>query len=218
MYLFFFCLAAGLFWLLSMLVLKMTSASLDKAEPTRISCRLIGLLSLFVTLSLGFFYGKIGLGDFDQLLYLSTVVFLIPAAYWDWRTKTIPNGFIVLGLIVGVGLRFLARLFQLNTRSRTWRIQLILAIGLLCLLIIFRKVSKGGIGYGDIKLLIVFVLFLEPFSLLLCLFLSFALAGLWSIILLLRNKAKAGSKIPFAPFLWGGYSICGFLWPKLVYR
>lgn len=218
MYWVFFCLAAGLFWLLSMLVLKMTSAPLDGAKPTRISRRLLSLLSFSITLSLGVIYGKIGFTGFDQLLYLSTVVFLLPAAYWDWRTKTIPNGFIVLGLIVGVGLRFLARLFQLNTSGRAWRIQLILATGLLCLLIVFRKISKGGIGYGDIKLLIVFVLFLEPLTLFLSLFLSFALAGIWSLVLLLRNRAKAGSTIPFAPFLWGGYSICGFLWPKLVYR
>jgi Flp pilus assembly protein protease CpaA len=213
----FFALVPGAFVPVLVYILKafpLPDSSVKKAKIGPdfwvVFCALLGLV-------LGIFYGRQGPDrwSYAKYLYLAVMVFLIPAAYWDKKTGTIPNLFILMGLSAGLVLEVF--FLWLGSRELSGRRYLFVLVFWI-LLFLFRMISRGGIGYGDIKLLAVTALFFEPLVLFLFLLLSFALAGAWSMVLLLTGKGKKGSRIPFAPFLLSGYWICGFLWPKLVYR
>jgi prepilin signal peptidase PulO-like enzyme (type II secretory pathway) len=81
--------------------------------------------------------------------------------------------------------------------------------GLLCmvLLVIANKISKGGIGAGDIKLLsaVGFVLGLYPvLSAMLFSLLGFILL---SALLLLAKKCSLKDQLPFGPFIYVGFLV-----------
>ncbi|MBC8489338.1 MAG: prepilin peptidase [Bacteroidetes bacterium] len=71
--------------------------------------------------------------------------------------------------------------------------------------------KKESLGYGDIKLAAMIGIFLGLQNTLLALFLSFSLATLIGIFMIMLKKARMDSKIPFAPFLALG-SLLSLIW------
>jgi prepilin signal peptidase PulO-like enzyme (type II secretory pathway) len=71
--------------------------------------------------------------------------------------------------------------------------------------ILFKKESLGG---GDVKLLFLFGLVLEPFGGVLTIFLGSIIALPISLIVLIKNKTNM---IPFGPFLLLAFFIIYFL-------
>jgi prepilin signal peptidase PulO-like enzyme (type II secretory pathway) len=213
----FFALVPGAFVPVLVYILKTVPLPHDSVKEAKVGQSFLVVFFGLLALTLGIFYGLQGPDrwSYAKYLYLAAMIFLIPAAYWDKQTGTIPNFFVLIGLSAGLALEAFFLLLGLRILSGRRYVFILVFWGMLFL---FRVISRGGIGYGDIKLLAVTALFFEPLILFLFLVLSFALAGGWSMVLLLTGRAKKGSKIPFAPFLLSGYWICGFLWPKLVYR
>lgn len=84
-------------------------------------------------------------------------------------------------------------------------------LGYLLILLFVSKVTNGGIGSGDVKLMsvIAFALgfsnatYIMLFALILCL--------LFSIGALILGKKKIKDEVPFGPFIFGGYFIFAFL-------
>ena len=126
------------------------------------------------------------------------VLLLVPACIQDWKTRQIPNRWpLALGL---AGLALSAA----QIRMTGWSPLVFSLVGALTafgLGLLCRTLSKGGFGWGDIKLMssLGAVLGLFPFLR------GMALTGLFSLIaavwlLLVRHK-HTSDQVPFAPFL-----------------
>ena len=70
----------------------------------------------------------------------------------------------------------------------------------------FFKLTKESFGYGDSILIVIMGAFLGFWSLMSVLFMAFFMAGLFSVIMLLKTKFHKKSKFPFIPFLMAAYA------------
>lgn len=131
---------------------------------------------------------------------------VLAAAVIDLKTQTIPN-FIPITLII---VRLLIFVYELCFENSSISFFVSSLIGcLLCalLLIIANKVSKGGIGGGDIKLLSsigfvcgLYVVFSTMLLALLCCIVI-------SAVLLAMKKCSTKDQLPFGPYIYIGYLI-----------
>ncbi len=130
----------------------------------------------------------------------------LAAAIIDIKTKVIPN-FIPVSLVC---IRVLIFIYEIMFTDSALNYLVSSLIGcFLCtlLLIIANKISKGGIGGGDIKLLAciglmsgVYVVFSTLlFSLLACIVVS--------VFLLFFRKKTMNDHLPFGPFIYLGITI-----------
>lgn len=131
---------------------------------------------------------------------------VLAAAVIDLKTKIIPN-YIPISL---VSIRLLILLYELVCADGAIDYLIGSLIGgLLCILVlgIANKLSKGGIGGGDIKLL-ASVGFVTGIYVVLSSML-FALVGcaIISVILLILKKCSIKDILPFGPFIFAGYLI-----------
>lgn len=129
---------------------------------------------------------------------------VLGAAVIDIKLHIIPN-FIPLGLIIARILIFIYELI-FTDKAISYIISSLIGCFLCCLiLLIADKVSKGGIGKGDIKLLasIGFMcgLYAAFFTLLLALLFCIIIA----VVLLLAKRKKSKDHLPFGPFIYLGY-------------
>lgn len=72
--------------------------------------------------------------------------------------------------------------------------------------LLLSKLTKESFGYGDSILIVIMGAFLGFWSLMSVLFMAFFMAGLFSVIMLLKTKFHKKSKFPFIPFLMAAYA------------
>ena len=72
-------------------------------------------------------------------------------------------------------------------------------------LLFLRKISKGGIGYGDIKILSCIGFMCGIRALSSTIFFSFILSGLIGIFLMISKTKSKDDFIPMGPFIWMGF-------------
>lgn len=72
--------------------------------------------------------------------------------------------------------------------------------------LLLSKLTKESFGYGDSILIVIMGAFLGFWSLMSVLFMAFFMAGLFSVIMLLKTKFNKKSKFPFIPFLMAAYA------------
>lgn len=130
------------------------------------------------------------------------LIILLFCGIRDWKEHIIPNAY----LIRGFSFRILLFIHEVSTsgadalKSFGWKFLFCLAIGGIGILV--RKMTKNGVGMGDIKLSMLMFLYLEAEVWLAALIISFILGLLWGMVLLIRGGS--GRRIPFAPFLLMG--------------
>ena len=76
---------------------------------------------------------------------------------------------------------------------------------LILLFHILYYLSKGGLGYGDIKVYCVLAINLNIFESIYLLAFTFVYAGFFALSLLILKKVKKGTKIPLVPFITLSY-------------
>ena len=76
---------------------------------------------------------------------------------------------------------------------------------LILLFHILYYLSKGGLGYGDIKVYCVLAINLNIFEGIYLLAFTFVYAGFFALLLLALKKVKKGTKIPLVPFITLSY-------------
>ena len=76
---------------------------------------------------------------------------------------------------------------------------------LILLFHILYYLSKGGLGYGDIKVYCVLAINLNIFEGIYLLAFTFVYAGFFALSLLILKKVKKGTKIPLVPFITLSY-------------
>ena len=75
--------------------------------------------------------------------------------------------------------------------------------------------KKDALGMGDIKLILPLALFLSWPKILVALFLSFIIGGIFATLLLVSKKKKLGQAVPFGPFLVTGAIVAFFYGEQL---
>ena len=129
--------------------------------------------------------------------FFPAAAYLIICCATDLKNKTINIKVSLIFLLFGIFDYYLI----LNGNSKTLLFNLVTPM----ILIIFGRLSKGGIGYGDALIFFVLSFYLSGSGNLYILFFSLLPAACFSVILLMR-KYSGKTKLPFAPFI-----LCGFL-------
>lgn len=77
----------------------------------------------------------------------------------------------------------------------------------LVLLLVMSRVTHGGLGMGDVKILSSIGFLCGLRSVMVSMMMAFILCALFSTYLLLSKKEHFKDAIPLAPFIWAGYGI-----------
>ncbi len=116
----------------------------------------------------------------------------------DFKYKEIPLWFSIFGAIIGI-------VFCVVEERELGSVVLSCVPGVAAL--VFSKLTKEVIGYGDGIVLIVMGIFLSLEHLLSIVMAAFSIAGIVALVLLVIFRKKGNHRIPFIPFLSLAYGI-----------
>jgi len=162
---------------------------------------LTGILWLIAFLRYGF--------SFETVAAIFLISLLIPVAFIDLEFMIIPNGLVITGLIGGT----VVFLFHALCRPvifhdfPLWYAPLVGMISASGMLFIVAMVTyfiygnEGGMGMGDVKIFLPIGLILGVRLTLNSLIISFFMAGIVSVVLLILKKVQRKSAVPFGPFI-----------------
>ena len=126
-----------------------------------------------------------------SLSTISLIILVTVAAIWDCVQRRIPNKLVIIGLVMGVGLALILGGLLGMAESVAGA-----GVGMLLLLWPF---SKGWLGGGDVKLMMVCGSFLGPKDIVLVILVSTAFNGLLSLgWLMLSRRGIQVRGVPFA--------------------
>jgi len=162
---------------------------------------LTGLLWLLTFLRYGFTIETVA------AIFLITV--LIPVAFIDLKYMIIPNGLVISGLVGGTGVFLFHALCRpvIFYDSPLWYaplIGMVSASGILFFIALIAFAiyrNDGGMGMGDVKIYLPIGLVLGLKLTLSSLIMSFLIASIFSVILMILKKLNRKSAIPFGPFI-----------------
>lgn len=144
-----------------------------------------------------------------RLLWILAV--LSVTAYTDFLSCTIPNRCVAVLL---AGFPVCTALDCLAVGTFDWKLLLGGVIALVLtfmVLVLFRRLSHNGIGYGDIKLLSVLSAVLGVYGTIFVLFISQIAALLFVGLMILMKRMDSGGHVPLGPFLLIGYLVTVYL-------
>lgn len=130
----------------------------------------------------------------------------LAAAVIDIKTRIIPN-YISLALIAARVIIFIYEIICVENAISYLISSLIGCFFCALLLIIANRISKGGIGGGDIKLLSCIGLMSGIYVVFSTLLLSLLACIVISGVLMLLNKRTSKDHLPFGPFIYLGLTI-----------
>lgn len=162
-------------------------------------CLILAPLScVSVALMLYQFYGSACIFTIKRLIVIGL---LWPIAAADYREYRIPNKMILLGL----GLRVLLIIPELLVDGKEALPVLltegIAAIGAILICLVCMLVSRGSLGMGDLKLMVLMALYLGIEGICYAMFISVFVTFFVSVSLLFLKKKRRTDVIPFAPFI-----------------
>lgn len=125
---------------------------------------------------------------------------MVIGSVYDIKTKTLPYQLILLGLIMG-GLCSTWLVCAGRALWTEWWVALLPAM--IWLLLCF--VTKGQMGSGDGGVLLALGLLLGDKKIFYICGIALGMSFIISVFLLLTQKANGKTRLPFVPFLLGGY-------------
>lgn len=145
---------------------------------------------------------KYGIRDVRTYEYSILISILISAFCIDYKKQIIPHRLSLTLLEVGLVFTFIEGISNLNIVMDKILGLVCGAVIFLCITYIGRWVSgKDSIGFGDVKLICSIGLFLGLRNVIAVSIVSFVIAGIVSIILLLTKKKNVNEYIAFGPFI-----------------
>ncbi|MGE4282259.1 MAG: A24 family peptidase [Clostridia bacterium] len=136
--------------------------------------------------------------QFFALSFLSSCLVVI--SFIDFEIQIIPNGIILLMLVIGLMMPHF-------NRNITYMDAVLGFFAASVPLLLTAILSKGGMGGGDIKLMAVAGLFLGWNQILLALVIGAVIGSVIGIALILLKRIQRRDMIPFGPFLAAGIFI-----------
>ena len=142
----------------------------------------------------------------SRVRFLALQPAFFSAAVFDWKTRKIPN-FIPVGLAAVFVLCFLAELLSHGGETAFAMLTGGLAAGaaVFAFLVLCRFLAKGGLGYGDVKLMGTAALLLGLYGTIHLLVFAELSALAYAAWGLLTKRLTLKSGIPFAPFFLIGF-------------
>lgn len=137
-------------------------------------------------------------------------VLLLLAARIDLKEMRIPNWLLEVAFILRVSLFIVEWIFLKKAALIVGWADLLGSMVLTLGLTLVSIFIKSGLGFGDVKLLGVFALYLGAWNTLRCFWYSLILAAVLSLFLLLKGKISRKDKLPLAPFFLMGYILMFF--------
>lgn len=140
-----------------------------------------------------------------RLVLLGTL--LTAAAYIDALSHKIPNWIVLCTAAVFAGCTVLDFVLS-GTDAVPMALNSVLAAAVFFVVIfLVRLASRGGVGYGDIKMITAAALILGIYGTFSFLLVSHVLAAVAAIALLVSKKATRKDGLPFGPFFYLGYLV-----------
>lgn len=170
----------------------------QRLQGKRLAFLIVMFLALCaVAVVLARIYPSNSLIDNGKLLVLLALLFV--AASVDARQRIIPNAVVLAGL----ALRAVFWIMELVTApSSFWNIMkndLLACLLVVAFFVVGVLLVKGGIGMGDIKLMLVMCLFQGFYGVVSSLFCSLFVAFVYAIVVLLARKKTRKDSVAFAP-------------------
>ena len=143
-----------------------------------------------------------------NLLRLVLLVTLLTApAYIDALSHKIPNWIVLCTAAVFAGCTVLDFVLS-GTDAVPMALNSVLAAAVFFVVFfLVRLASRGGVGYGDIKMITAAALILGIYGSFSFLLVSHVLAAVAAIALLVSKKATRKDGLPFGPFFYLGYLV-----------
>lgn len=132
---------------------------------------------------------------------------LLAAMMVDYRCHRIPNAVVLFGYAAGALLLAVEFIFHRQGVLRSLLAALIGASFCLVLLYLLARLTREGVGMGDVKILSAMGWLLGVVPALISLFLAMIVCALVAVVLLLSKKKTAKDVLPLGPFLFLGYFI-----------
>ena len=130
---------------------------------------------------------------------------LAAAAYIDALSHKIPNWIVLCTAVVFAGCTVLDFVLS-GTDAAPMAINSVLAAAVFFVVFfLVRLASRGGVGYGDIKMITATALIWGVYGTFSFLLVSHVLAAVAAIVLLASKKATRKDGLPFGPFFYLGY-------------
>ena len=140
-----------------------------------------------------------------RLVLLGTL--LTAAAYIDALSHKIPNWIVLCTAAVFAGCTVLDFVLS-GTDAVLMALNSVLAAAVFFVVFfLVRLASRGGVGYGDIKMITAAALILGIYGTFSFLLVSHVLAAVAAIALLVSKKATRKDGLPFGPFFYLGYLV-----------
>ena len=140
-----------------------------------------------------------------RLVLLGTL--LTAAAYIDALSHKIPNWIVLCTAAVFAGCTVLDFVLS-GTDAVPMALNSVLAAAVFVVVFfLVRLASRGGVGYGDIKIITAAALVLGIYGTFSFLLVSHVLAAVAAIALLVSKKATRKDGLPFGPFFYLGYLV-----------
>lgn len=140
-----------------------------------------------------------------RLVLLGTL--LTAAAYIDALSHKIPNWIVLCTAAVFAGCTVLDFVLS-GTDAVPMALNSVLAAAVFfAVFFLVRLASRGGVGYGDIKMITAAALILGIYGTFSFLLVSHVLAAVAAIALLVSKKATRKDGLPFGPFFYLGYLV-----------
>ena len=140
-----------------------------------------------------------------RLVLLGTL--LTAAAYIDALSHKIPNWIVLCTAAVFAGCTVLDFVLS-GTDAVPMALNSVLAAAVIFVVFfLVRLASRGGVGYGDIKMITAAALILGIYGTFSFLLVSHVLAAVAAIALLVSKKATRKDGLPFGPFFYLGYLV-----------
>lgn len=136
---------------------------------------------------------------------------LFPAAIIDWKQKVIPNRLILAGIGYRIVILIAEIIWERENLFSYIILEVIAAVGIFFLCVIFLLIMKDSIGMGDIKLFMVMGLYLGLYSMSNAIMSALLLIFVYAVFLLITRKKGKKDVLPFAPAVLIGTYLSIFL-------
>lgn len=160
---------------------------------------------VFICVSL-FLVGKLS-SILNLVKLIVTMGILAAASIIDLKKKIIPN----LLIIIGISVRVIIYVFEYFFYNDVFFPQLfsdLFGFGVgFGILFISCVITKGAVGFGDVKLFGIIGLMTGAICTYSTLIISLILSSLVSVVLMIMKKKTRKDAVPFGPFIFAGYII-----------
>lgn len=141
----------------------------------------------------------------DICKYMLIAMVLLVVMIIDWELHIIPN--IVVGGLFFIGFIFLIVDFFVSRENFTSTILIKVASLAFCMVLFYAlaRLTKDGIGMGDVKIIATMAWILGLFTTLMVVLFALLICAGVSVVLLVRKRKDKNDTVPFGPFLFLGY-------------